>query len=81
MSKYTITYTVNADSIDQASQIAYSHIYLADVDVDSVDVRAVKETGPSFRTFGDVPTETNPEVARRIFEPYFDEKSSSDLQN
>lgn len=67
MSKYEITYTVDAENISQASEIAYSHVYLADVEVDKVEIRpAERGDNPEYLTYG----ETAPKAAERIVGRY-----------
>jgi hypothetical protein len=74
MSKFDITYTVEAENVSHAAEIAYSHVYLADVEVDGVTIKAQRITDseddglPDFPTFGEV----SASVARRIVEPHVD---------
>lgn len=67
MTKYDITYTVDADNLNHAQTIAHTHIYLADVEADKVTVNEVKPPkADPYATFGDVPTEYTGGVYERI---------------
>lgn len=69
MNQYEISYTVEAESLEKATSLAYENVYIADLEVQEVKVRQVG--GAEYRTFGEeIPTETNPNVAKRIYEPW-----------
>jgi hypothetical protein len=78
MPLFDITYTVEAGDKNEALQIASLNIYLADVEVEEVSVRQRRDVQPVGMTFGEVPTESENNVARRIFEPFY-EKGLGDV--
>jgi hypothetical protein len=78
MPLFDITYTVEAEDKNEALQIASLNIYLADVEVEDVSVRQRRSAKPAGMTFGEVPTESETDVARRIFEPFY-EKGLGDV--
>lgn len=65
MSKFTIKYEVEALTLNDALQTAYEIVFLASADVDSVKVEPVQKDAGD-RTFGDVPTETKPDIYERV---------------
>lgn len=71
MGLFDVTYTIEADSKNEALALAYSNIYLADLEVVGISVRERKQERDRFAAFGE-------EDTRRISEP-FDEKGMGDV--
>lgn len=56
MSKYTIEYTIEAESAAQATAMAYENVYFAELEPEEIRVRPVSEpVGDPYKTFGELP--------------------------
>lgn len=72
MSTFKVEYKFEAEDINDAMLKAYRNIYIADLDVEGMNVEAV-DSAPvtvvdEFRTFGDIQTETSPTLFSRLME-------------
>lgn len=68
---YDITYTIHAEDRNEAIKMAYENIYVADIDVEEVVVRARRQASDPYMTYGAVPTESENEIFRRLHEKGF----------
>lgn len=66
--KFIIENVIEADSLNDALRIAHENIYFAEVDVEEIKVRPVSSGSQErmFRTFGEIPTETDPKQYEKI---------------
>lgn len=63
MSKYTIEYTVEAESAAQATAMAYENVYFAELEPEEVRVRPVSEPlSDPYRTFNEPTRPGEPSV-------------------